>query len=93
MEGITVEQELQARIFMHKVAITKACYIRDYINKELGKGGILLPISSLEQIAENIASHWVYEVLRNGKLDCEYEQAWERLGNLLPDDYSIIEVD
>ena len=85
-----LEQELQARIFLHKVAIVKSTVAHAYITSEKARGGIMLADPSLEDNAMEFADAIVQELLEKGELDNVYDKAWEEIKYYIPDNYSII---
>ena len=84
-----LEQELQARIFLHKVAIVKSTVAHAYIVKEKAKGGLMLAEPCLEENAMEFADTIVHKLLEKGKLDNAYDKAWEEVRNYIPDNYCI----
>jgi hypothetical protein len=85
-----LERELTARIIMHKIAIVKGTLAHAYISREKCKGGIMLAEPSLEQNALEFADHVMTDIMCTGKLDEAYEEAWNLLKDVMPDDYCII---
>lgn len=85
-----LEQELQARIFLHKVAIVKSTLAHAYITEEKARGGIMLAEPCLEDNAMEFADTIIQKLLENGELDNAYDKAWEEIKNYIPDNYSIM---
>ena len=85
-----LEQELQARIFLHKVAIVKGIVAHAYITSEKATGGIMLAEPSLEENAMEFADAIIQKLLAKGELDNVYDRAWEGVKNYIPDNYSIM---
>ena len=85
-----LEQELQARIFLHKVAIVKSTLAHVYITSEKARGGIMLAEPCLEDNALEFADAIVQKLLEKGELDNAYDRAWEEVKNYIPDNYCII---
>ena len=85
----TIESELKARIFIHKLAIVKAVIINTYIKKEKANGIVLTDNYLIEQ-AEKKADVEMAEIMQQGKLDTVYDKAWEAIADVMPDNYSII---
>lgn len=87
---LTLEQELGARTFLHKVAIVKSAVINSYIADEIKKGGITLSFPCIEQNAVEYSDQVMSRILGTGKLDEAYDNAWNIVGKLLPDNFSIM---
>ena len=85
-----LEQELQARIFLHKVVIVKSTVAHAYITSEKARGGIMLADPSLEDNAMEFAGTVIQELLEKGELDNAYDRAWEEIKNHIPDNYCIL---
>lgn len=86
----TLEKELQARIFLHKVAIIKSTIAHAYISKEKAKGGLIISEPCLEDNAMEFANITMQHVLAKGELDEAYDKAWEEVKNSLPDNFCIM---
>ena len=86
-----LEKELTVRVLLHKVGISKGFIMTSYIHTEKAKGGIVLPDCILEQQADSYANNIVQSAMEQGKLDELYNTAWERLADVIPDDFCIIE--
>lgn len=85
-----LEQELQARIFLHKVAIVKSRVAHAYITAEKARGGLILAEPCLEDNAMEYANTIVQKLLEKGKLNNAYDEAWEKVKDYIPDNYSIM---
>lgn len=88
-----LEKELQARIFLHKVAIVKSTIAHSYIAGEREKGGLMLSEPCLEQNALEFADVTMQHVLQNGMLNEAYDKAWDIIGEFIPDDYCIMGIE
>lgn len=85
-----LEQELQERIFLHKVTIVKSTIAHAYIVREKAKGGLMLSEPCLEENALEFANTTMQQILAKGKLDSAYDEAWERIKDYIPDNYCIM---
>ena len=85
----TIESELKARVFLHKVAIVKALIVNTYIKKEKTSGIVLTDNYLIEQ-AEQKADVEMARIMQQGKLDTAYDKAWEVMADIIPDNYSIL---
>ena len=86
----TLEKELKARVFMHKVAIVKSVIANKYIQEELEKGGITIALPCLEKNAVEHANKVLTDIITKGGLDEAYEKAWEVVADRIPDNFSIM---
>lgn len=85
----TIESELKARIFLHKVTIVKAIIINTFVKLEKANGIVLTDNYLIEQ-AERKADIEMARIMQQGKLDTAYEKAWESIAYIIPDNYSIM---
>lgn len=82
----TIESELKARVFLHKVAITKALIVNTYIKQEKANGIVLTDNYLIEQ-AEQKADVEMARIMQQGELDTAYNKAWEVMADIMPDNY------
>lgn len=87
---LTLEQELRARVFLHKVAITKSAIANTYIAEETKKGGIIVSLPCLENSALEFADKVMKNILGKGKLDEAYDRAWAEVKDSIPDNFSVM---
>lgn len=87
---LTLEKELKARIFLHKVAVIRSAIVNSYMAEELSKGGLMLSLPSIEKNAVDFSDSVMSKILFTGKLDEAYDKAWECIGELMPDDFCIM---
>ena len=73
----TLEQELQARIFIHQVAIIGGILKQEYIEKER-EGVIKLPKSALQDIADSYSNQVIQKAMADGTFEDLYKQSWEK---------------
>ena len=83
------EQELKLRIFQHKTTMLMTELANQYI-KEQSTGEVSIPAFMTQEQAVQIASAKVQDIMAQGKLDEEYNTAWENLKNVIPDNYSTL---
>ena len=84
MENLTLEKELQARIFLHKVAITGSVLTSIYMNKEK-QGDVNIPDFQLREQASKHSNRIIQHALKEGTLDTLYENAWREVKNIMPE--------
>ena len=87
---LTLEQELRARVFLHKVAITKSAIANTYIAEETKRGGIIVSLPCLENNALEFADKIMKNILSKGKLDEAYDKAWTGIKDFIPDNFSVM---
>ena len=85
----TIESELKARVFLHKVAIVKALIVNTYVKQEKANGIVLTDNYLIEQ-AEQKADVEMARIMQQGELDTVYDKAWEAIADIMPDNYSIM---
>ena len=85
----TIESELRARVFLHKVAIVKAVIVNTYVKQEKANGIVLTDNYLIEQ-AEQKADIEMARIMQQGMLDTAYNKAWEVIADIMPDNYSIM---
>lgn len=85
----TLEQELLLRIFQHRYAILGTQLAEDYI-KQQTTGSIKIPTCIAEQQKMQYVSDTIQKYMEKGMFNEEYEIAWERIKNRIPDSYSAL---
>ena len=83
------EQELKLRIFQHKTTMLMTDLANQYIASQT-QGEINIPTFMTQEQAVQIASAKVQDIMAQGKLDEEYNKAWETLKDKIPDNYSTL---
>ena len=73
----TLEQELQAIIFIHKVAIAGGILMKEYIDKER-QGSVKLPVSAIQDMADSYSNQVIQKAIANGTFEDLYKQSWEK---------------
>lgn len=79
------QEELQARIFIHKISILGGYLMKQYIAEEQAKGGVQIPTVNLEEMADIYSNAVMQKALEEGTFNDMYEKAWEILKNHLPE--------
>ena len=88
-ENLTLEQELLARIFLHKVSITGGVLMKEYIHRE-SQSDIKIPTVTLEQMANNYSEEVMQKALQDGTFDKLYEESWEKIKHTIPEYTKVI---
>ena len=88
-ENLTLEQELQARIFMHKVSVTGGVLMKEYMEKEL-KGNIKLPNHIIKEQADEYSNGIIQQAMQNGTFDILYENAWDKIKDTIPENLKVL---
>ena len=89
MEHLTLEKELYARIFLHKVAITGGTLMKQYIAKE-SQGDIKLPTSTLEEQADKYSNNRMQQAMQDGTFETLYQEAWESIKHTIPEYMKVV---
>ena len=87
--NLTLEQELVARIFLHKVSITGGVLMKEYIDNQM-QGSIKLPVFQLEEQADKYSNSIIQKAMQNGTFDQLYERAWDKIKHDIPENLSVI---
>ena len=85
----TLEQELLLREFQHRYAILGAQLAEDYM-KQQTTGSVKIPTFIAEQQKMQYVSDTIQKYMEKGTFNEEYEVAWERIKNKIPDNYSTL---
>ena len=88
MNNITLEQELNSRVFLHKVAIVGGVLMRNYI--VANSTGTQLPPHIIEHEADNYSNKIIQNSIKEGTFNNLYEKIYESLKDTLPDDLKLI---
>lgn len=88
-ENLTLEQELQARIFLHKASITGGVLMKEYIDKEM-QGSIKLPNHIIKEQADEYSNGIIQQALQNGTFEVLYENAWDKIKNTIPENMKVL---
>ena len=83
-----LEQELQARIFLHKVAITGGVLMKEYMQTQLN-GNVKLPQFQVAEMADEYSNKIIRQALANGTFEQLYEKAWDKVAEVLPDNTNL----
>ena len=85
---LTLEKELKARIWTHKVAVLGGVSLRNYLAKQ-AQEGIKIPAFQLSDIAENYSNEVINKAIEDGTFEEQYEQAWNSIKNTIPEEFKI----
>ena len=85
----TLEQELKARTFLHKVSIVGGALMRNYIISN--SQGITLHPSIIEHEADQYSNKIIQNAISNGTFDELYNRVWEQLKDVIPDNLKLIQ--
>ena len=88
-ENLTLEQELTARIFLHKVSITGGVLMKEYIHRE-SQSDIKIPTVTLEQMADSYSEEVMQKAMADGTFDKLYEESWEKIKYTMPEDMKVL---
>ena len=89
MEELTLEQELTARIFLHKVAIAGGVIMDRYM-KEQQKGNINIPSFVLEDVADTYSNNVMQKAMQDGTFEELYNNAWSSIVETMPEHTKVI---
>ena len=89
-EELTLEKELQARIFMHKITVTGGVLMKEYIEKEM-QGIIKLPNHIIKEQADQYSNGIIQQAIQNGTFDILYENAWDKIKNIIPENMKVLD--
>lgn len=84
-----LEQELQARIFIHKVAIIGGILKQEYINKET-QGSVKLPVGAIQDMADSYSNQIIQKAMADGTFEDLYKQSWEKAVINMPEYMSVM---
>lgn len=85
----TFEKELLAREFQHRFAILGADLAQQYV-KEQTTGDVVIPAFMVEQQKMQYVTNTIHEYLEKGTFESEYEKAWDKIKDVIPDNYSTL---
>ena len=89
-EQFTLEQELVARIFMHKTAVLGGVLMKKYIDK-VNENGAKIPDFMLEDLADQYSNKVMQQALAIGTFDDLYKEAWASVVLDIPEHLSVIQ--
>ena len=87
METLPLEQEFMLRATGHKLFML-GTFIKDEYIKSQTEGTNTIPQFIVEKQAPMVADERLKRILLEGKLNEEYEKAWEQVKDRLPDNFS-----
>lgn len=85
----TLEQELQARIFIHKVAIAGGVLMKEYIDRET-QGAVKLPACAIQDMADSYSNQIIQKAIADGTFEDLYKQSWEKVVVSMPEYMSVM---
>jgi hypothetical protein len=86
---LTLEQELVARIFLHKIAVTGGVIMDRYM-KEQQKGKVNLSEPLLEEMADAYSNKIMQDALLKGTFEELYNNAWNSIVETMPEHTKVI---
>ena len=91
MENITLEKELQARIFVHRTAVLGAFIMREYMDKKRKDNtGVELPDFIIQKQADEFSNRLMSQAMQDGTFNDMYELAWDNLSESIPDNLKVL---
>ena len=88
-DNLTLEQELMARIFLHKVAITGGVLMKEYIDQQK-YGEVNLPNFSLEEMADKYSNRVIQQSMKDGTFETLYKTSWNSIIDTMPEYLKVI---
>jgi hypothetical protein len=88
--NLTLEQELTARIMVHKMSIAGGVLMQDYMKSNYTAGGVNLPDSTLTDMADEYSEQVMKKAMENGTFNELYEKAWDKIKNTIPEYTKVI---
>lgn len=85
---MTLEQEFLLRVTGHKLSLLSAVLEKEYVEENL-KGDVTIPEFIVKEQAPLVAKQEVAQIFLDGKLDEEYNKAWEKVKDVIPDNFGI----
>jgi hypothetical protein len=85
-EEMTIEKEFMLRAINHKLVMLGFYLSEEYIKNQTS-GDATIPNFVVQKQAPLVARANVERILLQGKLNEEYEKAWEEIKDRVPDNY------
>ena len=85
---LSIEEEFKAREFLHKTAIVGGALMRNYIIAN--SKGTSLPPHIIQEQADEYSNKVIQNALQNGTFDTLYNNVWEQLADVLPENLKLI---
>ena len=85
---MTLEKELQARIFLHQTAVLGAYIMKDYMDKA-NEGYVKIPDFMLEDMADQYSNQIIQQSLKMGTFNNWYNEAWNRIAPTIPEHLNV----
>lgn len=83
--NLTLEQELTARIFLHKASIAGGVLAREYIDRELQQESVNIPKFQLEELADQYSNEIIQKAINGGTFNSLYESSWDKIKDTIPE--------
>ena len=83
-------KELEARIYLHKVSITGAVLMIEYMDRE-SQGDVNLPPFTIKEQADKYSSSMVQDAMARGTFNQLYNNAWESIKNTMPEHMKVLD--
>ena len=88
-DNLTLEQELTARIFLHKVSIVGGILMKEYIHRE-SQSEIKIPTTTLEQMADAYSEEVMQKAMADGTFEDLYKESWDKIKYIMPDNMKVV---
>ena len=89
-EKLSLEKELQARIFVHKVAIVGGILQKEFTMKE-NNNPIKLPPFEIAQQAELYSNTIIQKAIADETFNQLYNNSWDKIKNIIPDNLCVMQ--
>lgn len=84
----TLEEEFKAREFIHKTAIVGGALMQEYIIAN--SKGVSLPPYIIKDNADKYSNKVMQKALQNGTFEALYDNIWNSLKDVLPEDLKLM---
>ena len=88
-DNLTLEQELMARIFLHKVAIVGGALMKDYMARQK-YGEVNLPDFTLEEQADQYSNRVIQQSMKDGTFETLYKTSWNSIIDTMPEHLKVV---
>ena len=82
--------ELSARIFLHKVAIVGGVLMRNYQIAHSTDKGVQLPPHIIDEEADEYSNSVIQKALANGNFEELYERVWANIQDVIPENLKLV---
>lgn len=87
--NLTLEQELMARIFLHKASIVGGILMKEFIQKE-SQSDIKIPAVTLTQMADAYSEEVMQRAMAEGTFEDLYKESWDKIKYVMPENMKVI---